>query len=203
MRRINLRSEGAGGGRASRNSLRQRDTHTRAHGERRETCRGDDWQQKDATKARGRGTDGLEGKREKKVKQDGGEGGKGTAKRGAGQREGSPPASQGNQHHHGTAAVFQVALQGKCGIWEKARSQQGGKSATPRVIRDVGRAGQDGEQGCFWLGEGKGEAWKVWRAAGTELCRGKEGMEMPFGDASAFQGLFEVNSQLCGGSPLI
>lgn len=78
---------------------------------------------KDAKKAYVHTTNGLEGEREKKVRQEGSKGGEGKAwQRGA---QGSPPASQGSKSHRGTATIFQVALQGKCVIWRKVGPSRG------------------------------------------------------------------------------
>lgn len=72
---------------------------------------------KDAKKASVHSMNGLEGKRGKKRRQEGGEQGKGMAERGTEQWEGS---SQPGKALHSTAAAFQVALQGKGVIWQKA-----------------------------------------------------------------------------------
>lgn len=60
---------------------------------------------------------GLEGKRAKKTRQEGGEQGKGMAERGTEQWKGS---SQPGKALQSTAAAVQVALQGKGVTWEKA-----------------------------------------------------------------------------------
>lgn len=110
---------------------------------------------------------GLERERGKENRS-GREGRKGMAKRSIGKE-----AHQADKEMYPTMAqlLFFSLLEGKPVIWEKDRSQY----AARRGTTDEGRPGN--EQGSCWLGDAKGKAWRISKAAGTELCRGKGGME--------------------------